>query len=65
MAIVQDNSKGSLVLVILFHLFFNFSLGFIDIIESHQSGEFVIKSLYLYVPITALFTFGYAFMNGG
>ncbi len=52
MSIVYNYSNGSLILIILFHLIFNFCLGFIDILGSHEPGEYVIKSLYIYVPFT-------------
>lgn len=52
MAILHNNSNGSLWYIILLHLTFNISLGLIDILGTYDPGEFVIKCLYFYVPIT-------------
>lgn len=54
MSMIYNHSEGSILAVILLHLTFNVSLGVIDILESHRPGEFVIKSLYLYVPLVAM-----------
>lgn len=54
MSIVHNHSNNSILLIIAFHLIFNVCLGAIDILESHKSGEYVIKSLFLYVPITLI-----------
>jgi hypothetical protein len=54
MSMISNHSQGSIIAVILLHLTFNVSLGFIDILESHQPGEYVIKSLYLYVPLVLM-----------
>jgi membrane protease YdiL (CAAX protease family) len=51
MSMIYNHSQGSIVIVVLLHLTFNISLGFIDILESHQPGEYVIKSLFIYVPL--------------
>ncbi|RMF56134.1 MAG: CPBP family intramembrane metalloprotease [Calditrichaeota bacterium] len=50
MGMIYNHSQGSIIAVVLLHLTFNVSLGVIDILDSHQPGEFVIKSLYFYVP---------------
>lgn len=55
MSIVYNHSGGSIIPVVLFHLIFNLSLGVIDILESHAPGEYVEKSLFVYIPVTALF----------
>ena len=54
MSMIYNHSQGSIIMVILLHLSFNVSLGFIDIIESHQPGEFISKSLYVYVPLVLI-----------
>ncbi|WP_298550816.1 CPBP family intramembrane glutamic endopeptidase [uncultured Algibacter sp.] len=51
MSIIYNHSQGSILAVVLLHLTFNVSLGFIDILGSHQSGVYIIKSLYIYVPL--------------
>ena len=47
-------NKGSIIAIILLHLSFNVSLGFIDILGSHNPGEIVIKSLYIYAPLVLI-----------
>lgn len=54
MSMIYNHSHGSVIIIILLHLTFNISLGFIDILGSHTSSEFVIKSLYFYVPTTII-----------
>lgn len=54
MAMIYNHSQGSILAVVLLHLTFNISLGVIDILGSHQPGEFVIKSLFLYAPIVLI-----------
>jgi membrane protease YdiL (CAAX protease family) len=54
MSIIYNHSQGSIIIVILLHLTFNVSLGVIDILGSHQSGEFIIKSLYIYAPMVLI-----------
>jgi membrane protease YdiL (CAAX protease family) len=51
MSMIYNHSQGSIIAIVLLHLTFNVSLGFIDILGSHQPGEYVIKSLYIYVPL--------------
>ena len=51
MSMIYNHSNGSIILVILLHLTFNLSLGLIDILGSHQPGQYVIKSLWFYVPL--------------
>lgn len=51
MSMVYNHSQDSIIAIVLLHLTFNISLGIIDILESHQPGEYVIKSLYIYVPL--------------
>ncbi len=51
MSMIYHHSQGSIMAIILLHLTFNVSLGIIDILGSHQPGEFVIKSLYVYAPL--------------
>jgi len=51
MSMVYNHSQGSIIAIVLLHLTFNISLGIIDILGSHQPGEYVIKSLYVYVPL--------------
>ena len=59
MSMVYNYSNGSIILIILFHLIFNLSLGFIDILGTHESGEYVTKSLFLYIPITIVLSWTY------
>ncbi len=54
MSILYEHSNGSLIPIILFHLIFNLSLSVIDILGSHAPGEYVITSLYIYIPTTLL-----------
>lgn len=54
MSMIYNNSEGSIISVILLHLTFNMSLGIIDILNTHQPGEFVIKSLHFYVPLVVI-----------
>ncbi len=51
MSMIYNHSQGSIMAIILLHLTFNVSLGVIDILGSHQPGEFVIKCLYIYAPL--------------
>lgn len=51
MSMIYNHSQGSITGVVLLHLTFNVSLGFIDILGSHQQGDYVVKSLYIYVPL--------------
>ncbi len=54
MGIIYNHSQGSIIAIVILHLTFNVSLGIIDVLGSHQPGEFVIKSLYLYVPLVLI-----------
>lgn len=54
MSIMYNQSKGSIIPAILLHLTFNVSLGMIDILESHDPSEFIIQSLYIYVPLVLI-----------
>lgn len=54
MSIIYNHSQGSIIAIILLHLTFNVSLGVIDIIGSHQPGEFVVKSLFIYAPLVLI-----------
>ena len=56
MAIVYNHSNGSLIPIILFHLIFNMSSGVMDIIGTHESGDYFTKSLYFYVPLVLIFS---------
>lgn len=52
MSITYNHSHGSILTSIALHLVFNVCLGVVDIIGSYNSGEYVTKSLFVYVPIT-------------
>ena len=52
MGLIYNHSNGSVLPVIFLHLTFNLSLGVIEILESHSQGEFVVQSLYIYIPLT-------------
>mgnify|MGYP001068712487 CR=1 FL=1 len=54
MSMIYNHSQGSIIAIILLHLTFNVSLGIIDILGSHQPGQFIIKSLYFYVPLVVV-----------
>jgi len=54
MSIIYNHSQGSIIAIILLHLTFNVSLGAIDILGSHNPGEFVVKSLYVYAPLVLI-----------
>ena len=54
MAILYNHSRNSIIPVILLHLTFNMSLGVVDILDTHKPGDYVIKSLYVYIPLVIL-----------
>ncbi|WP_373492951.1 lysostaphin resistance A-like protein [Aquiflexum sp.] len=54
MSMIYNHSAGSIIFIILLHLTFNISLGIIEILSSHSIGEFVVKGLYIYVPMVIL-----------
>lgn len=54
MSMMYNHAKGSIVSSVLLHLTFNVSLGVIDILQSHTPANYVISSLFLYVPIALL-----------
>ncbi len=54
MSMIYNHSQGSIIAIILLHLSFNVSLGFIDILGTHHPGEIVIKSLYIYAPLVLI-----------
>lgn len=54
MAMIYNHSQGSILTAVLLHLTFNISLGIIDILGSHDPGEFVVKSLFFYVPLVLI-----------
>jgi hypothetical protein len=54
MGMIYNHSGGSVIAVILLHLTFNVSAGFIDTIDSHEAGDFFTKSLYFYIPLTLI-----------
>lgn len=61
MSMIYNHSQGSIILIILLHLTFNLNLGLIDILEFHQPGEYVVKSLYIYIPLVLVLTGIYEF----
>jgi membrane protease YdiL (CAAX protease family) len=63
MAMIYNHSQGSIIAIVLLHLTFNVSLGIIDILGSHQPGQFVIKSLYLYVPLVMVLVIIHEFVS--
>jgi uncharacterized membrane protein len=63
MAMIYNHSQGSLLAIILLHLSFNLSLGLIDVLGSHQAGEFVIRGLYLYAPLVLILVGIHEFTN--
>lgn len=54
MSMIYNHSQGSILVVVLLHLTFNVSLGIIDILRSHSPDEFIINSLYIYVPMVVI-----------
>jgi len=54
MSMIYNHSQGSIVFIVLLHLTFNVSLGALDILGSHSQGEFVLKGLYIYVPLVII-----------
>lgn len=54
MSMIYNHSQGSILVIVLLHLTFNVSLGVIDILGSHSPGEFVIRSLYIYLPLVLI-----------
>lgn len=63
MSMIYNHSQGSILVVILLHLTFNISLGVIDIIGSHQPGDYVVKSLILYTPLVLILVGIHEFTN--
>ncbi|MEP2773517.1 MAG: type II CAAX endopeptidase family protein [Fulvivirga sp.] len=63
MSMIYNHSQGSIIAIILLHLTFNVSLGVIDILGSHQSGQFVVKSLYIYAPLVLILVGIHEFTN--
>lgn len=63
MSMIHNHSRGSLLAIVLLHLTFNVSLGLIDILGSHPPGEYIIKSLYLYIPLTLILVGLHEFTN--
>lgn len=54
MSILYNHSKKSIIPIILLHLTYNVCLGVIDIFDTHESGNYVIKSLFIYIPFIIL-----------
>lgn len=54
MSMIYNHSQGSIIFIILLHLTFNISLGIIEILGSHSIGKFVVKGLYIYVPMVII-----------
>lgn len=51
MSMIYNHSQSSILFIVLLHFTFNISLAVIDILGTHQPGEYVVKSLYVYIPI--------------
>lgn len=56
MSIIMNYSEGSIIFVVLLHLFFNVSLAVVELLDVDTQSEYLKFSLYLYIPIVILLT---------
>ena len=56
MSIIMNYSEGSIIFVVLLHLFFNVSLAVVQVLDVDTQGEYLKISLYLYIPIVIVLT---------